>query len=262
MVRKVATIASGLIVLWLAVAFVAGVALGESTGRRVTSRIAESLQANGSYGDTDLALVRGKFELEELRARRDDVVGKLDLKVAEIECDLLPLGFALVDRDCSELAIRGMRLEVSTFALFKLKRPKRKPFHAGAITLEDARLTFSPTALTPSLGKVEIRLHHAEAGPTTFKTPLSFLFALRSLRATLVLPAGIVVELGYANGVLSLAGSVFGARPVALPIELPIADLADDGAAEMKKLVALAKQIAEEAIARRAAEWIHTKTGI
>jgi len=41
---------------------------------------------------------------------------------------------------------------------------------------------------------------HAEAGETIFKTPLSWLFALQALRATIELPAGITLELAYDHG--------------------------------------------------------------
>lgn len=254
--RKLAAICAGLIVLWLIVAFVIGIALREHTAERVTNRIAESLQATGTVGDSDLGLVRGWLEIERLEVRRDDLVGKLDLTVASIECDLLPLGIAVFDRDCGELAIRGMHLDLSTLALFKLRRPKRKAFHVGAITLEDARLTVSPTALAPNTGKVEIKIHRATAGATTFKTPLSFLFALKTLRATLSLPGGIVVELTFDHGMLTVAGGLFGVKPITLPVRLPIADLADDPAGELKKLVAFGKKIVEEAIAQRATDWL------
>ena len=248
--RKLGALGAGLVGSWLIVVFVAGIALRAHTAERVTSRISESLQATGKVGDSDLGLVRGWLALERLEVRRDDVLGKLELSVASIECDLLPLGIAMFDRDCGELAIRGMRLEVSTLALFKLKKPKRTPFHAGAITLEDAE------ARIPG---AEIVIHHASAGATTFKSPLSFLFALRTLRATVRLPAGLAVELDYDRGMLAIAGSVFGSTPVRLPVELPVADLADDAAGELKKLVAWGKQLAEDAIAARAADWLRSK---
>ena len=254
--RKLAAICAGLVVLWLIVAFVIGVALRERTAQRVTDRIGESLQATGKVGDSDLGLVRGWLALERLEVRRDDLVGKLDLTVASIECDLLPLGLAVFDRDCGELAIRGLRLDVSSVALFKLRRPKRKAFHVGAITLDDAALTVSPTAIAPSAGKVEIEIHHASAGATTFKTPLSFMFALQELRATLSFPPGIVVELGFENGMLTLSGGLFGSKPVTLPVQLPVADLADDPAGELKKLIAFGKKIVEQAIEQRATDWL------
>ncbi|MEJ7597617.1 MAG: hypothetical protein WKG01_06880 [Kofleriaceae bacterium] len=260
--RRLAKIGAALVVGWLVLLVILGFAIGDRTASQVTSRIADSLQGSGRHADHDLALVRGILQVSQLEVRRDDVVGKLDLTVAEIECDLPPFGLAMLDRDCDELAIRGLRLEVSTFALFKSHRPRRTPFHAGGITLDDATLVLSPTALAPSLGKTELRVHHAHAGATTFKTPLSFLFALDSLRATLALPAGLVVELTYANRLLTVSGGVFGSEPVTLPVELPVADLADDPQAELKKLVAFARQIAEEAITRRAADWFREKTGI
>ena len=260
--RRLAKIGGGLVVLWLVALLVLGFVLGERTATRVSDRLAESLQGSGGIADHDLALVRGNLRVAQLEVRRDDTVGKLDLTIAEIECDLLPLGLALFDRDCGELAIRGLRLEVSTFALFEVRRPRRTPFRAGGITIENATLVRSPSGPVPSLGKTELRIHHAHAGATTFKTPLSFLFALESLRATLALPGGLGVEVSYAHGQLVVSGGMFGSEPVTLPVKLPVADLADDPRAEMKKLVAFARQVAEDAITRRAADWLRSKTGL
>ena len=42
------------------------------------------------------------------------------------------LGWALIDRDCSDLAVRGVRLEMSTLALFNVMNPNQKPIRAGS----------------------------------------------------------------------------------------------------------------------------------
>jgi hypothetical protein len=97
------------------------------------------------------------------------------------------------------------------------------------------------------------------AGDTTFKTPLSFVFALRALRATVELPAGITLQLTYDLGQLHVAGGIFGATPIALPITLPVADLADDPQAEVAKLVAFGKDLAERLVTRRAEDWLKSK---
>jgi hypothetical protein len=130
--------------------------------------------------------------------------------------------------------------------------------------IDDARLELSPSALLPDLGRIAISIEHAEAGATTFKTPLSFLFALRALRATVELPAGITLQLTYELGQLRVAGGIFGAIPVALPITLPVADLADDPQAEVAKLVAFGvttfgKDLAGRLVTRRAEDWLKSK---
>lgn len=245
--------------LWLGGLIVTSMALEGQTRRSVADRIAESLQADAAIERGSLSLVRGGLDLEALAVRRDDAIGRLEITVADLHCDLPPLGLALVDRDCRELAIAGARLEVSAAALFKLRPPRRPPLHARRVVIDDARLAFSPSAFLPGLGRIAIDIAHAEAGDTTFKTPLSWLFALRELRATIELPAGITLQLTYAHGELSAAGSIFGATPVVLPVTLPVADAADDSRAEVAKLAAFGKEVAERLVERKAVDWLESK---
>ena len=246
-------------VAWLGGLFVSDLALEGRTRGHIADRIAESLQAEATIDRGDLALLRGAFDFEGLAVRRDDLIGHLALTVASLRCELRPLGLALVDRDCRELAVRGTRLEISTAALLRLKRPKRSPLHARHVVIEDARLELSPSALRPNLGRVAITIEHAEAGETIFKTPLSWLFALQALRATIELPAGITLQLAYDHGELAVAGGIFGATPVALPIALPVADLADDPRAEIAKLIDFGKDLAERLVTRKAEDWLNSK---
>lgn len=245
--------------LWLAGLVVTGVALEGRTRHNVAERIAESLKADAAIERGSLSLVRGALDLEALAVRRDDAIGHLGITVADLHCDLPPLGLALIDRDCRALVVGGTRLEVSAAALFKLPHPRRPPLHARRVVIDDARFAFSPSAFLPDLGRVAIDIAHAEAGDTTFKTPLSWLFALRELRAAIELPAGITLELTYERGELRAAGSVLGATPVAVPVALPVADPADDAPAQIARLVAFGKEVAERLVVQRALDWMHAK---
>lgn len=238
---------------------VAGMALEGRTRRSVAGRIAESLHAEATIERGSLSLVRGALDLETLAVHRDDAVGHLAIDVADIHCALPPLGMALIDRDCRELAVREVRLEVSAAALFKLQRPKRPPLHARRVVIDDARFEFSPSAFVPELGRIAIAIAHAEAGDTRFKTPLSWLFALRALRATIELPAGVSVELRYDAGVLSASGALFGATPVVVPVALPAGDAADDAHAEVARLAAFGRDVAERLALQRAQDWLDAK---
>jgi len=121
-------------------------------------------------------------------------------------------------------------------------------------------VTSSPNSrIVPELGRIEIKVDRVVAGPTTFKTPLSWMFSMQELSATLSLPAGIVVKLHYANGVLTAAGGIFGSKPVALPVAIPIPDSADDAKAEIAKLVSFGKALATELVEKRAKDWIKSK---
>lgn len=258
---KVVVFGGGVIVVWLVALVIVGAVAGGATERRVASRVADSLQAQVTFADSDLALVRGRMQLEGMKVRKDDV-GHLALDVADVRCELPPLGLALVDRECRELAIDHVRMEVSSAAVFRLRKPKQRPFRVQHVELHDAVLTFSPSAFLPDLGKIAIIVDDMVAGPTTFKTPLSWMFAMEELRATLELPAGIVVKIEYAQGVLTAAGGIFGSKPVRVPIAIPLADAADDAKAEVGKLVRLGRDIAERVVAQRAKDWLRTKLSL
>jgi len=259
MLRRVALIVAGVAAAWLVLLVVLGLAYGGRTARGVAGRFGDSLQGTATIAGSDLALVRGGLSLERLAVRRDDVLGKLSLDVAELRCELPPLGLALVDRDCRELSLDGMRLEVSGLALLRPRKARHPPTRAERVVIRDAALGFGPSAFLPSLGRVEIRVERAEAGPTRFRTPLSWLFALRELHASFELPAGLVVHLAYQGGVMSASGSLFGFEAVEIPVTLPVRQAADDGRAELARLVEWGQSVAERLVARRAAEWLRSK---
>jgi hypothetical protein len=258
-IRRIVRYAAVLVALWLVAMVVTGSVLEARTRGRVAARISDSLQAEATIDRGNLALVRGWIDLDDLVVRRDDLIGHLAITVAQLRCELPPLGLALFDRDCRDLVVRTMRLEISTAALFKLDRPKRPPLRSDHVVIENARLDLSASALVPSLGRVAIDVARAEAGPTVFKTPLSWLFALRVLEANLALPGDVTLTLRYEHGELRVAGSIFGSTPVALPVALPVADAADDAGAEIAKLVALGKDIAQRVVARKAEDWLKSK---
>ncbi len=247
------------IAVWFAALLVIDVVFGARQAATTIARLDETLQATSSIGDLDVALIRGTFSLQRLEVHRDDVIGHLALGVAEVECVLAPLGGALFDRSCRELTLRGVRLEVSTAALLKVQRRKQAPIRADHFTLDDAELVFSASALLPSLGRIAVRIDHAEAGPTVFITPLSWIFSLQALRAHLDLPANLTVELTYDHGELSAAGSLFGATPVKLPFQLPAAAAYADAHAQIQALVKLGTDLAEQLVAKRAEDWLRSK---
>ncbi len=257
--RRVAIIVASVLAGWLVLLLLLGFALGSRQERRTADRLAESQQAIVTIETSDLALLRGRWTLNGLVVRHEDPAGKLSIDVAGVRCELGPLGWALVNRDCRELVVSGVRMDVSSTQVFKMKRPKRKQMRADRVVIDDAQLVFSPTAIAPTMGAIEIAIEHAESGSTLFRTPLSWLLTLEQLRAKLTLPAGIVVTLHYEHGVLTAAGSLFGAAPVELPLELPKQGDAKDGHEEMQQLIALGKDIGKRLVARRAVDWLQSK---
>jgi len=249
---------AGVAIAWLIALLVIGWVYGERYADGVADRLSESLHGSSVVGGHDLAMVRGRLTLDHLQVDRDDTVGKLRLDVGSVRCELLPLGGALFDRTCRVLAIEDLQLDLSTFAVFQLRKPKRPPIHASSVVIDHAVMVLSPTAVAPSLGRMRLVIDHAEAGDTVFKTPLSWLFSLDVLRATLELPIG-AIRIEYGQGMLSASGSFLGSHPVALPYPLPVADLADDPPAEMKRLVAVGRELAEKLVAQKTRQWLRSK---
>jgi hypothetical protein len=229
---------------------------GRKLAHSVEERLGESLQGTADLASADLALVRGHLDLSGLSVVRDDALGHLSLKVDDVRCELAPLGAAIVWKGCSELAIRGIRLEVSTAALFKLRPPKRRPIATERVIIDDAELAFSPSAFLPNLGRVAIHIEHAVAGPTTFHTPMAWLLTMQALDAHVDLPAGLRVDLHYADGLLSARGALFGAQPVTVPLTFPPTT---DARSQIDALVKAGKQLAEDLVAKRAQDWIDSK---
>jgi len=254
--RKALAVSLTLVALWFGALLVLDFALEARQTQGASTRLGESLHATATIDAADLALISGNLTLDGLRVRRDDVVGHLAIDVADIRCELPPLGWALVDGTCRELAVTGTRLDVSAAALFHLENPKRPPIHTEHVVIDDAQLTFAPSAFAPNLGKIAIAIEHAEAGPTTFRTPLSWLFALRELRASIELPAGITLRLHVHDGKLAAAGTLFGASEVEVPLELPAASTAQDAQGEMAMLAETGKKIAAALVEKRATDWL------
>jgi hypothetical protein len=132
--RRIAIFGAGVVAVWLVLLAILGAALGARQERNTRERVAESLQSTVTLGDVDLALVRGRLRIEQLAIKRDDLIGHMAIDVGAVRCELAPLGFALFDRDCRELAVRGVKLEVSSAGLFKFQRPpKAAPVHADRV---------------------------------------------------------------------------------------------------------------------------------
>jgi hypothetical protein len=258
-IRRLVILAVVVAALWLAAMVVTGWGLEARTRERIAERIADSLQGEATIPRGDLAMVRGWIDLEDLAVKRDDVIGHLAITVDHVRCELPPLGLALFDRDCRDLVVRDIRFEMSSAALFQGKRPKRPPMRAERVVIEKARLELSASAIVPSLGRVVVDVARAEAGPTVFKTPLSWLFSLRALDATVALPGDVALTLSYAGGELRVAGGAFGSAPIALPVSLPVADAADDARAEIAKLVGWGREVGQQLIVRKAGDWLRSK---
>jgi hypothetical protein len=245
--RRVAIGSCAVVALWFGALVVIGWVYAGRQGERIAERVGEALQAEGEVEAAELELVHGRFVLAGLRAARADATGRLELRVAGVDCDLAPLGWALIDRECRELAVREVRLDITTLQMLRVQRPRRRPFRAAAVALDDLTLTVGAPA-------VQVELHHAAAGPTVFRTPLSWLFAARSVRATVrgLGPLG-TIELAYDGVRWTAAGTELGSAPVVLDARLPAWDAALEPAAELAQLAELGRAVSSQLVAARLA---------
>lgn len=227
---------AGLAAAWLVALVVIGVVAGDGKGEAIAGRLGESLHADATLDDSDLALIRGRLVVGGLRVRRDGPTGTLALDVGALRCELPPLGLALVDSACRELALDGLVLDVSTFDVLRVPRPRRAPIDAGAVAIDGAVLR---VPVGPGRGEIQLT---ARAGATTLKTPVSWVLALEQLRATLVLPLGRY-ELFYAPGLLVVSGGGLGAGLV-LPVAPPAPIEGEDGRTELARLAAWGRGVA------------------
>ena len=239
--RRIAISIAGLFAVWIVVLVILGLAVGGSRGEGIAARLGEAVKGEGSVDATDLALVRGHLAIDRLSIRRADEVGTLSLDIGELRCELPPLGYALVDSECRRLVLVGLALDVSTFDVFRVQRPKRPPMRAREVTIEGATI-----GVPLDKDRIEVKLELVEAGPTVFKTPLSWIFELRALRAVVTSPLG-TVDVTYANGLLVASGGVF-TKPLVMAVPLPERNEDDDNKAELARIAGWGKALAKRAL--------------
>jgi hypothetical protein len=217
-------VVAGLAGVWAFSLVVAGFAANGCQRRGVEARIGKSLDGKAAFASTSLSLLRGRFVGEGLTIDKEEALGSLRVRVRELDADLLPLGAALLDSRPRELILTGVELEATSLALFRTRHRGGRPFSVDALELRDVHLAAVPIGFLPSLGRLEVRIDRVRAGPTVLRTPLSWVFSLQELAATIDLPAGVRVRLEYANGRMRAQGGVFGSTPVEIPFALPKLD--------------------------------------
>jgi hypothetical protein len=243
---------AGALVVWVVALVVMSFAAEGCMTRRIEDRIAFAFEAQAKFAESDLSLVRGGFTARDLVVTKD-AGGSLRITVASVDADLAPLGWALYDRSPSRLELAGIRLEASSLALLKTRRRSgKKPFSTDALVIRDVHLAAMPTSLLPSLGRLEIHIERARAGPVVMRTALSWVFSLEELVATVNLPGGVTVQLAYAGGKLRVQGGAFGATPVEVPFAIPILD----PAREMEQLQELGIELAKQITYEQAGSWL------
>jgi hypothetical protein len=241
-IRWFARAAGASIILYAALMLLGGVALRGCVEERVRERFARSLDADVAIGSSSLSVWRGEMILEDVTARREQG-GALDLRIARVEAEVAGWGAVLFDRDLERLLVRGLRFEVSAAGLTGRPRSERRPMPVGELLIEDAVIAVAPTAILPSLGRVQLEVRRAHARDVQLSSALSWLQTLSELDASLSAPGDVGLAVRYAPGWLSLDGRVLGVgRSIRVPFRFPPTDPA---AYEIDQLRAVAAAAVE-----------------
>ena len=245
----------GLVVLWIGGLLVVGLLARGYVERRAVQRLRASLGAEVSLGRVQLGLVRGRLGFDRLHVERRDR-GYLRIDVAHAETRVLPLGLVLLQDDLGSLRSRGVDVEVSALGALDLRGGKRAPLSFARLQLDDARFTVEGTSVLPSLAHVTMTIEHVVVGRTTLRTPLSWVFGLRTLKAHLALSTGASAELEYrGDGKLRLTSAAFGPAPVEIPFVIPPLDPEH----EPEQLAALGRTLAAELTRHAGKAWLVEK---
>jgi hypothetical protein len=231
----------GLGVAWLGFLLLFGWLGADCVRGRAEARLAGSMQADVSIGALDLALVRGAVRIDRIVLERRDR-GYLRIAIDRVDADLWPVGLALAQDSLGTVRIRGVDAEVSALGVLDMRGRTRAPVTFDRLEVEDATVRLEAARALPGLARIEVVIERAVAGPTTLRTPMSWLLSLRELTARIELPLAPPVRVDYADGVLRVSGGPFGGKMIELPFEIPPAD----PAREVDQLAALGRRLAAQ----------------
>jgi hypothetical protein len=230
LLRRLIVLAFVLATLWLISLAVLGELGSRWVAVRMQEKLSKSLGAQVQIGGVDLGLVRGQFELAQLDLRRREV-GAMHIVIQEAVLDTAPLGLAVLHRDrADKLTIRGLTIELSSWAV--LAPPPGNPlaFHVGSFDFSSVKLLLAPTLLLPGAGSITLDIDRAKGGATTLRSAVSWLFSVDELDARLGLPGGATATIRYRASRTGAAGAREGklvigssllARELTIPLTMP-----------------------------------------
>lgn len=238
-------------IAYLALLIVLGFALRGTVASTVRDRLAVSLDGQATVGDATLDLVRGGATVRELVVERQHL-GTLRLAIDRVEVDLAPLGAVVLAREARMVRVVGAHLTIAGAGALEL--PPRPPsmVTVGGLDVTASDVDLVVTTAWPELAHVRLVIERFRAGRTTFRTPLSWVFALEELDARVELTGTTGFALRYRDGRLSAQGGVFGDTPVDIEVTLP----RDPGPDEPARLRALAFELAKRLAIERGKRWL------
>jgi hypothetical protein len=253
-VRQIVIGVIGTVLVWIGVLLVIGWTADGCARDRAAARLAGSMRASVTIEALDLGLVTGAIALSKVHIVKNQH-GYFRLDIARVEVDVLPLGLALLSDSVGDVVVRGVDVEVSALGALDLRGGSRDPVTFDSLDLSGAHVSIEATSLIPGLAHVDVTIERAIAGPTTLRTPLSWLFSLRELVAQIELPGNLSARLDYRGGKLRLSGGMFGQTPIEIPFDIPVLE----PARELEQLAAMGKQLVSELTEVGAERWLQDR---
>lgn len=258
LLRRLFLLVLVLATLYLLALAVAGELAGRWAAERMQDKLSRGLGAKVRVGGVDVGLVLGHFELAQLELQRKEL-GAMRIVIQEAQLETAPLGLSLLQRDrAEELRIRGLTIELSSWAV--LAPPPGNPlaFHVERFDFSNVTLLLAPTLLLPGAGSVTLQIDRARGGATTLRSAVSWLFSVDELTARVSVPGGMTANIKYRGaapaggrgprtGEVVLSSSLLD-KEVTIPLTLP--EIVDGD--ELAALRQLGMRITREVSKRKA----------
>jgi hypothetical protein len=218
-----------------------GWALEGAVESRVKTQLAYTLRANDiSVEEVDVSLVRGRVALRGVKAKRTGL-GLATLTMDEVELDIAPMGWALINQEPSRLELVGAHLDLSAAGAVTLQSSDVvRQLSVGRFIMRDSRVTLSVTSLFPGLGQAELVIDEARAKDVELHNAMSWLYRTEILKARLNLPGSVTMSVEYSDKTLSIGGSLMDSKPIVIPFIWPDPD---PRKLELRQILSLAKQL-------------------
>ncbi len=230
--------------VYVALLLVLSFALEGVVERRVKQQLSYTLRANEILVEgVDVSLVRGRVALRGVKARRTGL-GTATLTMDELELDIAPLGWSLIDPEPSRLELVGAHLDLSAAGVVTLQSSDVVPrLSVGRFVMRDSKVSLSVTSVFPGLGRAELSIGTASANDVELRNAMSWLYKTDALKAEVHLPGSVHLIVTYGDKTLSIGGSLMGSKPIVIPFVWPNPD---PRKLELGQILSLAKQLLKE----------------
>lgn len=238
---KRAIIVLGLVLAYPLLLLVLGWAATGRVEEQIKQRLSYTLRADEvSIDDIDVGLIRGKVSLHGIRAKRTGL-GTASIEVTDLEVDVAPMGWALINSEPTRLEVVGAHLDLSAAGVATLRtREELRDIRVEEFIMRDSRITMAVTSLFPSLGQAEFSVAHARAKDVALSNALSWLYKTDQLKASLRVPGPMEFIVDYDGEALTVGGSILGSMPITIPFSWPIPDPRE---LELSQILSLTKHL-------------------